>query len=82
MKVVKRALWVMALAFGGGCAAEAVPTQSEPAIAQVEQAISVFDCQAELAQCVRQARGVLALAQCTTSFATWSFRSCRCERCG
>jgi hypothetical protein len=69
MKVVKRALWVLALGFGAGCAAEAVPL-SDPAIAQVEQALTIFDCQAELAQCVRQARGLRALGECTTAFAT------------
>lgn len=68
MTVVKRALCIMALAFGGGCAAEPVSPQSEQVVAQVEQALTLFDCQAELAQCTRQARGLIALAQCTSSF--------------
>lgn len=70
MKFTKRALWMLALLGGGGCAADAVPqSESEPVIGETEQAITIFDCQGELAQCVRQARGLRGLGECTTAFA-------------
>ena len=71
MKAMKNVLLAVCIAAVGGCAAEQPPQSTDleqPQVAMTEQAVTLRECQVELAACVRSARGLIALAACTTEF--------------
>jgi hypothetical protein len=72
MKAINQVLVAACLAAATGCTAEQAPlgTEAERAkVAATEQAVTLRECQAQVATCVRAARGLIALAVCSTDFA-------------
>jgi hypothetical protein len=71
MKAIKRVFMAVCVAAVGGCAAEQPPQSTDlelPQVASTEQAVTLRECQVSLATCVRGARGLIALAECTADF--------------
>jgi hypothetical protein len=72
MNALKQMFGVVVVLSLGGCAADAgsstVPERSETVSATSEQALTIVDCQNQVASCVKSAKSFLDLGGCTASF--------------
>src|ERR1043165_6061898 len=72
MNAVKYMVGIVAALSLGGCAANTgsstEPTEAVTGTTSSEQAITVADCQTQVASCVKSAKSFLDLGGCTTKF--------------
>lgn len=81
MTALKRTCLMLSMAALGGCAAQPAPEPAPEAeskdVAETAEAVTLRDCQSQLALCVRASRNLGALAECTADFGACGVQAAR-----